>query len=115
MVLGDFPVFVARGDLAGGGVDEHIKGFGKRGSALDVMVLDELKDFALRKHRALVIEGAIAKVKGKTGCDAISVSNLNKIADGEGAAFQRLKYQKSVERSLRTADRNWVSGKRFCC
>ena len=105
VVLGDFPVFVARGDLAGGGVDEHVEGFGKRGSALDVMVADELKDFALRKDCGLVIEGAVAKVKGEAGRDAISVGNLNKIADGEGTALQRLEYQEAMERSLRCGGR----------
>jgi hypothetical protein len=79
------------------------------------MVSDELKDLALREDRVLVIQGAVAKMKGKTGCDAISVSDLNKIAASKGLTFLRLQYQKSMKRSLGTADRNWVTGKRFCC
>ena len=87
MVLGGFPVFVARGDLAGGGIDEHVERFGKRGTVLDVMVAYELKDFVLRKDCGFVVKGAIAEAKGKAGRDAIPVGNLNKITDGEGTAL----------------------------
>jgi hypothetical protein len=58
------PVFVAIRDLAGHGIDKHVERFGKRRSALDVMVADETKDLAWRKHRGQLIEGAVAKVKG---------------------------------------------------
>jgi hypothetical protein len=87
VVQGGFPVFVVGGDLAAGGIDEHVERFGKRGPALDVMVADELKDFTLRRDGGLVIEGTIAKVVGQAGRDPIPVGNLNKIAAGEGTAL----------------------------
>lgn len=108
-----FPIFVARRDLTAGGIDEHIEGYGKRGSALDVMVADEAKDFALRKDRGLLIERAVAKVKGKARRDALAVGDLNKIADGEGAALRRLEHQEAMERALRIADGNGVGDNRF--
>jgi hypothetical protein len=115
VVLGGFPVFVARRDLAGGSFNEHVERFGKRGAALNVMVAYELNHFVLRKNCSLVIEGTISKVKGKAGCDAIPVGNLNKITNSEGATLQRLEDQKAMKRSLGAADGDGVRGERFYC
>src|SRR5271170_2734885 len=89
VVTGGFAVLVARGDLAGGGVDQHVERLGKRGSALDVVVADELKDLALGEDCGVVVEGTVAKVKSEAGGDAVSMADLNKIAHGEGLAFLR--------------------------
>lgn len=113
MILGDLSIFVARGDLAGNGVDQHVERFRKRGSVLDVMIADELKNFALRKDCGLVVKGTVAKVKGKAGCGAIPMKNLNKIANGEGIALRQLKYKEAMERSLGAANRNGISGHRL--
>lgn len=87
MVFGGFPVFAVRGDPTRRDFDERVEGFGERGSALDVMVANKLKDLVLREDRSLVIEGAITKMKGKSRCDPISAGDLDKIADREGISF----------------------------
>jgi hypothetical protein len=115
MVPGGFAVFVARGDLASGGVDEHVERMRKGGTALDVMIADEAEDLVLREDGDLVVEGAIAKVKGKTGGDTMAVSDLNEIARGEDGAFERFENEESMKGSLGTAYRNRVGGHPRCC
>ena len=65
MVLGGLAVFIARGDLAGGGVDEPIERLRKGGTALDVMVADQPEDAALGEDGGLLVERAVAKVKSE--------------------------------------------------
>lgn len=115
MVLGGFAVFVARGDLASGGVDEHVERMRKGGTALEVMIADEAEDLVLREDGDLVVEGAIAKVKGKTGGDTIAVSDLNEITRGEGGAFERFENEESVKGPLRATYRYGVGGHLRCC
>jgi hypothetical protein len=42
-----------------------------------MMVADQPEDLVLRKDCGLVVDGAVAKVKGQAGCDAVSVADLN--------------------------------------
>src|SRR5882757_4673900 len=77
MGLGGLAVFVARGDLAGDGVDEHVERLRKGGTALDVMVADQPEDSVLGEDGGLVVEGAIAKVKGEPRSNPVAMSDLN--------------------------------------
>src|SRR5882757_7461701 len=115
MVLGGLAIFIARGDLAGGRVDQHVERLGEGGTSLDVMVADQPEDSVLSKDGDLVVEGAIAKVKGKTGGDTIAVSDLNEFTCGEGGAFERFENEESMEGSLSAAHRNRVGGHLRCC
>jgi hypothetical protein len=47
VLLDGSPVLVTRRDPTRPGIDEHVEGFGKRWSVLDVMIADELKDLVL--------------------------------------------------------------------
>ena len=79
-----------------------------------MVVTKELKDFVLRKDRRLVIERAINKMKCKSGRDAISVRYLDKIANGESTALQRLNCKECVKSSLGTSGRDGISDNKSC-
>jgi hypothetical protein len=55
MILRCFLALVARSDLAGSCVNEHVERFRERWTLLDVMVTDESKYFMLGIDRDLVI------------------------------------------------------------
>jgi hypothetical protein len=74
------------------------------------MVADQPEDSVLGKDGDLVVEGAIAKVKGKTGGDTLTVSDLNEFTCGEGGAFECFKNEESVKGSLGAAYRDGVGG-----
>ena len=63
----------------------------------------------------MIIERAVAKVKGEPRSNPVAMSDLNEIARGEGGAFERFENEESVEGSLRAAYRNRVGGHLHCC
>jgi hypothetical protein len=79
------------------------------------MVADQPEDAALRKDCGLIIERAIAKVKGKPRSNPVAVSDLNEITRGESDALKRFENEKSVKGSLGAAYRNRVGGHLRCC
>jgi hypothetical protein len=76
------------------------------------MVTNELKDFALGEDSGLVVEGAIAKVKGQTGGDAAAVAHLNEITGGESGSVQGLENKEAMKCSLGSAHRDGISDQR---
>jgi hypothetical protein len=115
MSLNGLAVFIARGDLTRGGVDEHIERLRKGGTALDMMVADQPEDTPLSEDGCFVIERAVAKAIGKPRSNPIAVSDLNEIAHGEGGAFERLEDEESVKSSLGSAYWNRIGGHLRCC
>ncbi len=79
------------------------------------MVADQPEDVVLGEDGCLIIERAIAKVKGETGGDTIAMSDLNEITRGEDSAFARFKDEESVKGSLCATYRNRVGGHLRCC
>src|SRR5260370_8145333 len=74
------------------------------------MVADQPEDVVLGEDGGLIIERAIAKVKGETGGDTIAMGDLNEITRGEDSDFARFKDEESVKGSLCATYRNRVAG-----
>jgi hypothetical protein len=114
VVLSGLSVFVTSGDLPAGGIDEHVERLREGGSALDVMIADELEEFALRVNSSLVVNGAVAKMKSEAGRDTIVMTDLNQIASGESTTFQCPEDQEAMKRPLATTDWNGIGSQRLC-
>jgi hypothetical protein len=108
MGWGGLAVFIARGDLAGDRVDEHVERLGKGGTALDVMIADQPKGATLGEDRCFIIERAVAKVKGEPRSNPVAMSDLNEITCGESGTVERFENEESMKGSLCSTDRNRI-------
>src|SRR5947209_18537190 len=79
------------------------------------MIADQPEDSVLGEDGCLIIERAVAKVKGKPRSDPVAVSDLNEITRGESDTLKRFENEESVEGSLGAAYRNRVGGHLRCC
>src|SRR6266403_981802 len=78
------------------------------------MIADQPEGTALGKDCGLIIERAVAKVKGEPRSNPVAMSDLNEIARGESGALKRFENEESVEGSLGAAYRNRVGVHLHC-
>ena len=106
MILNGLPFLIVRSNLPAGGIDQDVDRFWKGRPVLDVMVGDQAEDFALGKDGCILVERTIAKMERYARGDAVSVNNLDDVANGDGGAFCCLNNKEPMRCALGKANRN---------
>lgn len=99
----------ADGDLAGAGVDEHVRGMGKGWTFLDMMVGEEMEGVVLGVDGGLVVDGAIFVFEDGPGGDMVAVHDLGAVAVGDDVAAVGAQFEEAMEGSLDVVDGHGVS------